>query len=86
MEEKKRTEALILWLKGRRDVATKRIKPYTNAEAAEAMGIGDMKKFGRAHGNIQSRLDYACYKLGLPPLGLTAQTPLPGRKPWDWSN
>ncbi len=59
-----RTEALLLWLRGRRDAATKKVNPYTNAEAAEAMGIGEMKKFGRAHGNIQSRLDFACYKLG----------------------
>lgn len=77
-----RTEALILWLKGRRDGFSKKIMTYANAEAAEAMRIGDMKKFGRAHGNIQSRLDYACYRLGLPPLGLTANTPFP--RAWKW--
>jgi len=68
-----RTELLLSWLKARRSKAPGQIAPYTNAEAAEAMGIADMAKFGRPHGNIQSRLDFACYKLSLPPLGMTAK-------------
>jgi predicted RNA-binding protein with PUA-like domain len=77
-----RTEALIQWLKERRDHETQQIKKYSNAEAAEAMGIGDMKRFGQPHGNIQSRLDFACYMNGLPPLGLTAEAPF--SKAWKW--
>ena len=68
-----RTELLLSWLKSRRSKSPGQIAPYTNAEAAEAMDIADMAKFGRPHGNIQSRLDFACYKLGLPPLGMTAK-------------
>jgi hypothetical protein len=39
------------------------------------LGLGDMHKFGRAFGNIQSRLDFACYLAGLPPIGLAAEEP-----------
>ncbi|WP_282027624.1 EVE domain-containing protein [Ruegeria faecimaris] len=77
-----RTETLIQWLKERRDHETQQIKVYTNAEVAEAMGIGDMRRFGQPHGNIQSRLDFACYMNGLPPLGLTAEAPF--SKAWKW--
>ena len=69
------TDALIEWLRNNRD-ATGRILPHTNTEAAEATaGWGDLSVFGRAFGNVQSRLDFACYRAGLPPLGLTAQKP-----------
>ncbi|KDM68268.1 EVE domain-containing protein [Acidiphilium sp. JA12-A1] len=84
-----RTELLLAWLKARRTSAPGRIPPFTNTEAALAMDIGDMSKFGRAHGNIQSRLDFACYRLGLPPLGLTAKEGFScawkwGRPGWEY--
>lgn len=70
-----RTEILLNWLKSRRSEEPGQIAPYTNADAAQAMGISDMAKYGRPHGNIVSRLDIACCKLGLPPIGLTAEQP-----------
>ncbi|MFX0546118.1 EVE domain-containing protein [Roseovarius sp. S1116L3] len=85
-----RTEALLDWLRTRRSSSPGMITPYSNAEAAAAMGIGDMAKFGRTHGNIQSRLDFACYRLSLPPLGMTAKERFSqawqwGERGWDFS-
>jgi len=48
---------------------------FTNAEAAAAIGLTDMHRSGRVFGNIQSRIDFACYLLDLPPLGLLADAP-----------
>jgi hypothetical protein len=70
-----RTERLLDWLRSRAEANGGRLPPHTNAEAAAMLGIGDMHKFGRAFGNIQSRLDFACYLAGLPPLGLAAEEP-----------
>lgn len=79
-----RTELLLNWLKSRRANEPGQIAPYTNADAAQAMGIGDMAKYGRTQGNIQSRLDFACYKLGLPPLGMTAKEWF--SRAWNWGD
>lgn len=79
-----RTELLLNWLKSRRTDEPGQIAPYTNADAAQAMGIGDMAKYGRTQGNIQSRLDFACYKLGLPPLGMTAKEWF--SRAWNWGD
>jgi len=68
----RRTESLLEWLETRANAHGGVIPPYTNAEAATAIGLGDMQDYGRVHGNIQSRVDFACYLAGLPPLGLTA--------------
>lgn len=70
-----RTSSFIGWLKkAARD--NDRILPlFTNEEAAAVIGLGDMQKYGRAHGNMQSRIDFACYRAGLPPLGLAAEKP-----------
>jgi len=70
-----RTEALLRWLEARSAADGGHLSSFTNAEAAAAIGITDMHRSGRAFGNIQSRIDFACYLLGLPPLGLTADTP-----------
>lgn len=70
-----RTEELLGWLGARAAGNGGNIAPFTNAEAAAALGMTDMARQGRVFGNIQSRLDYACYRLGLPPLGLTAAEP-----------
>jgi hypothetical protein len=77
-----RTELILDWLKARRTSSPGMITPYSNAEAAVAMGIGDMARFGRTHGNIQSRLDFACYRLRLPPLGMTAKQWF--SRAWNW--
>ena len=71
----RRTEALIAWLRERSEGHGGLMPPYTNAEAAAALDMGDMHKYGRVQGNIQSRLDFACYRANLPALGLTATQP-----------
>lgn len=84
----KRTEILLGWLQERSIAGGGNILPFSNAEAASILGMEDMQVYGRAFGNIQSRIDYACYSLGLPPLGLTADTQF--SKAWnqgdrDWA-
>jgi predicted RNA-binding protein with PUA-like domain len=76
-----RTELLLDWLQNRRLISPGRVPTYTNAEAATAIGIGDRRRYGRVQGNIVSRLDVACFKLGLPPIGLTAAEPFP--RAWE---
>ncbi len=68
------TDLLLHWLKARRR-GDGRIAGFTNADAAAALGWDNLQAFGRAYGNLQSRLDFACYRAGLPPLGLTADKP-----------
>lgn len=74
------TEKLIQWLKAEAHDNDGVIPVFSNADAARVMGIDDVKRFGRMHGNIQSRVDLACYLLGLPPLGLAADAPF--EKAW----
>lgn len=70
-----RTGTLIQWLKQRAKENGGYIPSYTNADAAQVLGFEDAQKYGRVHGNLQSRIDFACYRQGLPPLGLTAEAP-----------
>jgi hypothetical protein len=72
-----RCELLISWLSDRSTQNEGAIPAFTNDEAASAVGMDDMQRFGRVQGNIQSRVDFACYACGLPPLGLTAENPFP---------
>lgn len=69
-----RTEQLIGWWQDRA-ANDGYLNSFTNAQAAAAIGLPDMHSYGRVFGNIQSRIDYACYDLSLPPLGLTAVEP-----------
>lgn len=83
-----RTEELLRWLKALSSNNGGYFPPYANGDAAAAIGMGEMLRHGRAYGNIVSRLDFACYKAGLPPLGLTAETPFAkawGRRDRDWA-
>ncbi len=75
-----RTVKLIQWLQLQAAENDGTIPVFSNADAAEVMDISDVKQFGRVHGNIQSRIDMACYILGLPPLGLAANAPF--EKAW----
>lgn len=68
-----RTEELLYWLSARAAANDGHILPFKNADAAAAIGLTDMARYGRVYGNIQSRLDFACYSVALPPLGLTAE-------------
>jgi predicted RNA-binding protein with PUA-like domain len=83
-----RTEALLKWFQTRSESNGGRLASFTNAEAAAVLGMTDMHQFGRVFGNIQSRIDFACYIGGLPPLGLAADAPFD--KAWsqqtrDWA-
>jgi predicted HNH restriction endonuclease len=76
-----RTETLLEWLRERSVSNGGLIRPFSNAEAAAVLGMDDMHRYGRVFGNIQSRIDFACYMSGLPPLGLTADSPFD--KAWN---
>ena len=82
-----RTEDLLSWLAARAAENGGKVEPFANADAANMLGMTDMTRHGRVYGNIQSRLDFACYRLGLPPLGLTAIVPFSdawGREDREW--
>jgi predicted HNH restriction endonuclease len=70
-----RTGQLLRWLRNRAATNGGHLGEFTNAEAAAAIGLTDMHRSGRVFGNIQSRIDFACYTLDLPPLGLAADEP-----------
>lgn len=72
-----RTEELLKWLSNRPAANGGQIPSFANAEAAAALGMTGMARHGRVFGTIQSRLDFACYRLKLPPLGLRQQSRLP---------
>jgi predicted HNH restriction endonuclease len=71
----RRTESLLGWLSDRAREMDGGLGLYTNADAAAAIGMPDLSVHGRVFGNIQSRIDFACYLAGLPPLGLAAAAP-----------
>lgn len=75
------TEGLVGWLKGLAVLNDGALPLFTNAQAAAQIGIEDLTKYGRAYGNLQSRIDYACFRLGLPALGLAGEAPF--AKAWD---
>lgn len=83
-----RTTTLVQWLWAEAEGNGGVIPAFTNADAAGVMGIGDMQRYGQVHGNIQSRIDFACFMSDLPPLGLAADAPF--AKAWsqqdrDWA-
>lgn len=65
------TSSFINWLQDAAASNAGVIPQYTKLQAAVAMGITDSKS-GVTRGRIQSRIDFACYRLGFPPLGLVA--------------
>ena len=70
-----RTTTLVQWLKNEAESNGGVIPLFTNADAATILQMQDMARYGRVFGNIQSRIDFACYVCNLPPLGLTADAP-----------
>lgn len=58
--------------------------PFANADAVAALHGDALTQFARAHGNLQSRIDFACYQCGLPALGLTADRPY--KRAWAQQN
>lgn len=76
----RRNVALLYWMRDRAASLSGKLGEFTNAEAAAAIGMTNMQDQGRVFGNIISRIDFACFRLGLPPLGLTADEPF--RNAW----
>ena len=76
-----RTMRLIEWLKTRAEANEGILRPFTNDESSAAIGLGSLRSFGKVHGNIQSRIDFACYVCDLPPLGCAAAAPF--KKAWS---
>ncbi|WP_396594843.1 hypothetical protein [Brevundimonas sp. R86498] len=67
-----RTEKLIDWLSMRAQRNGGLLNGYTNAELGQHLGFDDLTRHGRHLGNMQSRIDFGCYKADVPPLGLCA--------------
>lgn len=65
-----RTELVLDWLSNRANQHGGLLNGYTNADVGALLGFNDLTRHGRVLGNIQSRLDFACYQAGVPPLGL----------------
>ena len=65
-----RTEKLLRWLSQRSAETGGLLGGYTNGDVGKILGFDDLSRHGRVLGNIQSRIDFACYLEALPPLGL----------------
>ena len=65
-----RTERVLDWLTVRASEHSGLLNSYTNSDVGALLGFSDLTRHGRVLGNIQSRLDFACYQSGVPPLGL----------------
>jgi predicted HNH restriction endonuclease len=70
-----RSEELLGWYRQRLSENGGLLSGHSNEDAGKVLGFSDLSKHGRVLGNITSRIDFACYACGLPPLGLTAQQP-----------
>lgn len=70
-----RTEKVLDWLEARAVENNGLLNGYTNADLGRLLGFMDLSRHGRVLGNIQSRIDFACYAESLPPLGLCAREP-----------
>ena len=70
-----RTERVLDWLTQRAAASQGRLGSHTNADVGAVLGFHDLTRHGRVLGNITSRIDFACYREGVPPLGLCAKMP-----------
>lgn len=70
-----RSETLLHWYNQRLSENGGLLTGRSNDDAGQILGFTDLSKHGRVLGDITSRIDFACYACGLPPLGLTAQQP-----------
>ena len=57
------------------------LTPFTNNDTLKILAMPSLKTHGRALGNIQSRIDFACYLCKLPPLGIAANPPF--KNSWE---
>lgn len=70
-----RTETILDWMRRRAADRGGNLSGYTNADVGAVLGFASLSTHGRVLGNITSRIDFACYQCGLPPLGLAADMP-----------
>src|SRR5580698_1339066 len=63
------TERVIQWLRELSQISDGHPK-FTNADVARTLG---KKRPGQELGNLMSRLDFACYVVGLPSIGCTTE-------------
>jgi hypothetical protein len=63
------TERVIEWLRELSQISDGHPK-FTNADVARTLG---KKRPGQELGNLMSRLDFACYVVGLPSIGCTTE-------------
>ncbi len=70
-----RSERVFDWLAQRAQDHGGRLSLYSNADVGAVLGFNDLTRHGRVLGNITSRIDFACYQSGVPPLGLCAVEP-----------
>ena len=79
------TERVIEWLRELSRISEGHPK-FTNADVARTLG---KKRPGQELGNLMSRLDFACYVVGLPSIGCTAEKPFADawqqqNRTWKW--
>ena len=79
------TERIIEWLRELSRISEGHPK-FTNADVAGTLG---KKRPGKELGNLMSRLDFACYVAGLPPIGCVAEKPFADawqqqNRSWKW--
>jgi hypothetical protein len=79
------TERVIEWLRELSRISEGHPK-FTNADVAGTLG---KKRPGKELGNLMSRLDFACYVAGLPPIGCVAEKPFADawqqqNRAWKW--
>ena len=79
------TERVIEWLRELSRISEGHPK-FTNADVARTLG---KKRPGQELGNLMSRLDFACYAVGLPSIGCTAEKPFADawqqqNRTWKW--
>lgn len=79
-----RTDKLMAWYQQHLADRAGILASHSNADVGSVLGFTDLAKHGRVLGNITSRIDFACYKTALPPLGLTATQPFANA--WNQQN
>jgi hypothetical protein len=79
------TERVIQWLRELSGISDGH-PTFTNADVARTLG---KKRPGQELGNLMSRLDFACYRAGLPSIGCAAEKPFADAwretdRGWKW--
>ena len=75
------SEQLIQWFRDQAKASDGHMPAFTNADIIADLRNGSVQTEARAQGQVQSRVDFACYLCNLPPLGLTADKHF--EKAWD---